>query len=439
MNASTGALADDFAQRSDEYLNQELRAERFTGSVMVANSNHIAFIKGYGLANREHEVRNAPNTKFRIGSITKQFTAICVLNLQEQGKLSLDDLVSKFVENCPAHWNQITLRHLLTHTSGIPTYTSLPRHSQMSKFHWPPAKWIERFRDNPLEFAPGAGSKYSNSGYFLLGYIVEKASGTLYEDYLQETVFKPLGMINSGYDRFERILPHRAAGYSWDGAQWKNAPYVDTSVPYAAGALYSTVEDFFLWYQCWREHKILSEASWRTITESARNNSGSLEFGINISEQFGHRVFQHGGGINGFRSFMSWFPDADLFICSFGNADSARSDIVAKNLAALVFKKPLTLPRQRIVVQLSPMQLESLVGRYELRPNFVFTVTVLGDRLFGRATGQSRIEFLPESEYNFYAARVLETEITFCKDPTGNVTHLVLHQNGHHEAKRLKG
>jgi CubicO group peptidase (beta-lactamase class C family) len=438
MNASTGALADDFVQRADEYLNQELGAERFMGSVMVAKSNSIVFIKGYGTANREYEIPNAQNTKFRIGSITKQFTAVCVLKLQEQEKLSLDDLVSKFVENCPAHWNEITIRHLLTHTSGIPNYSSLPRYFQMSKFHWSPAKWIERFRDSPLEFAPGAGSKYSNSGYFLLGYIVEKASGAHYEDYLQETVFKPLGMANSGYDHFAKILPHRAAGYTWDGAQWKNAAYIDTSVPYAAGALYSTAEDFFLWYQCWREHKILSEASWKTITASARNSSGSFEFGINISEQFGHRVFQHGGGINGFRSFMSWFPEADFFVCAFGNADSAKSDRVVKNLAAIMFKKPLTLPQQKIAVQLSPTQLETLVGRYELRPNFVFTATVSGDRLFVQATGQSRIEFLAESENNFHAAKVLEIEITFCRDPAGNVTHLVLNQNGRHEAKRLK-
>lgn len=224
MNTSTGPLEDDFAQRADEYLNQELKAERFMGSVMVARSNNIVFIKGCGLANREHEVPNAPDTKFRIGSIAKQFTAICVLKLQEQEKLGLDDMVSKFVENCPTHWNQITIRHLLTHTSGIPNYNNLPRYTQMSKLHWPPATWIERFRDSPLEFIPGAGSKYSNSGYFLLGYMVEKASGTRYEDFLQETIFKPLGMANSGYDRPERILPHRATGYSGTAASGKTRP-----------------------------------------------------------------------------------------------------------------------------------------------------------------------------------------------------------------------
>jgi CubicO group peptidase (beta-lactamase class C family) len=434
MNATTGA--DDFAQKADEYLTQELTAERFMGSVMVAASNKIIFIKAYGLANREHEIPNAPNTRFRIGSITKQFTAICILKLQEQGKLSLDDPVSRFVENCPAHWSQIKIRHLLAHTSGIPSYTGFPDYYRISKLRWPPEKMVERIYAKPLEFDPGERYKYSNSGYFLLGYIVARTSGSRYEDYLDEAIFKPLGMINSGYDHFERILPHRATGYSRDDDRWKNSAYTDTSVPYAAGALYSTAEDFFLWYQCWRERKILSEPSWKAMTTPATNGYG---FGINVSKQFGHRVLGHGGSVNGFNSSMSWFPDADLFICAFANADinSVRSDIVVKNLAALRFNKPIELPKQRNAVKLNPDQLKSLVGRYELKPNFILTVTVLTNRLFVQATGQSKFELLAESETNFFG-RVLDTEITFCRNSAGNVTHLVLLQNGHHEAKRLR-
>ena len=430
-------MAGDFSQRADEYLSQELKAETFTGSVMVAASNSVLFIKGYGLANREHEIPNAPHTKFRIGSIGKQFTAICVLRLQELGKLSLDDPVSRFVENCPASWNQIKVHHLLTHTSGIPSYTRLPHYSlYMARLNWPPEKLIERFRDKPLEFAPGVGFNYSNSGYFLLGHIVEKSSGTRYEDYLQEILFRPLGMVNSGYDHFERILPHRATGYSWDGNQWKNSPYIDMSVPYAAGALYSTAEDFFLWYQCWRERKILSQASWKTMTAPKPNGREYGRFGINVTEQFGHRVFDHGGGINGFRSYMSWFPDVDLFICAFGNANSARSEVVARNLAALMFNKPIVLPRRRNVVKLAQKELEPLVGRYGLRANFILTVTVSGDRLFVRATGQRMHEIFAESDTKFFT-KDFDADITFCKDAAGKITHLVLHQNGDHEARRL--
>lgn len=436
---NTGALADDYRQRADEYLNQELRAERFMGSVMVAKSDSVIFIKGYGLANREHVVPNCPNTRFRIGSIAKQFTAVCILRLQEQGKLSLDDPVSKFVEKCPVRWNQITIRHLLTHTSGIPNYTEFPHYLQTAKVHWRPQKMIERLHDKPLEFDPGKQCKYSNSGYFLLGYFVERSSGMSYEDYLQETIFKPLGMSNSGYDHFEQILPHRATGYSRAGTEWKNASYIDMSVPYAAGALYSTAEDFFIWYQCWRKRRILTAASWKAMTTPIKIGRVICRaaFGINVSEQFGHKVFEHGGGLNGFRSFMSWFPDEDLFICAFANTDSARSDMVVKNLAAIAFDKPITMPGERHVVKLSPKQLDPLVGRYELRPDFILAVTVLSDRLFVQATGQRKVEFLAESETSFFG-KVLDAEITFCKDAAGKSTHLVLHQNGDRKAKRLK-
>jgi CubicO group peptidase (beta-lactamase class C family) len=241
-------------------------------------------------------------------------------------------------------------------------------------------------------------------------------------------------MTNSGYDHFDRILPHRATGYSRAGDRWENSAYIDMSVPSAAGALYSTVEDFFLWYQCWREHKILSESSWKAMTTPTTNNHG---FGIRVSQHFGHRAFEHGGAINGFASFMSWFPEADLFICAFGNADSARSETVVKNLAAIRFNQPVVLPRQRTVVQLSSKQIETLVGRYELKTNFILTVTASNNRFFVQATRQSKFEFLAESETRFFGMN-FDVQITFCRGPAGKVTHLVLHQNGDHVATRLK-
>ncbi len=432
--AGTSALGDDFARKADEYLNRELKAETFMGSVMVARSGKINFIKGYGLANREHAVPNAPNTKFRLGSIAKQFTAVSILKLQEQGKLSLDDPVSKYEENCPEGWSAIKIHHLLSHTSGIPSYTSFADYFYTKKFHWPPGKMIQRFRDKPLEFRPGEGFKYSNSGYFVLGYIVEQSSGKCYEDYLKENIFDPLGMANSGYDHFEFILPHRAAGYCRDGAGWKNSAYVDMSVPYAAGALYSTAEDFFLWYQCWREQKILSKSSWKALTTPSANHHG---FGVFILARFGHRVLEHGGSINGFNTFMSWYPDADLFICAFGNADSARSDNVVKNLAAIKFDQPLLLPKERAVIWLDSKQLEILAGRYEIRGNFILTVTVIKHRLMVQATGQNKVEFYAESDTKCFG-KTVNAEITFCKDSAGKVTHLVLHQNGDHTARRLE-
>jgi CubicO group peptidase (beta-lactamase class C family) len=392
------SLGADYSQKADEYLKQELSSERFMGSVMVARSNQIVFIQGYGFANREHGIPNAPNTKYRLGSITKQFTAMCILKLQEQGKLSVDDPISRFVPDCSSNWSAIKIRHLLTHTSGIPSFTSFPDYLSTMMLSSPPEKTIQRFRDKPLEFKPGERFVYSNSGYILLGYIVEKASGKSYEEYIEECIFKPLGMQDSGYDHFERILPHRATGYSREGDHWVNSSYIDMTVPHGAGALYSTMEDFFRWYQCWREHKILSASSWTAMMTPGKWNYG---FGMSVSEHFrqtAQRVFEHGGGINGFATSMKWFPDADLFVAAFANSDSARTGEVAENLAAIMLDMPVTLPKERKVIKLAPRQLEPLVGRYELAPEFILTVTASDEELFVQGTGQSRAEVFPESE-----------------------------------------
>jgi CubicO group peptidase (beta-lactamase class C family) len=432
----TISLAREYPPKADDYLKKELNSERFMGSVMVARSNQIVFSKGYGLANRELEVPNARNTKFRLGSITKQFTAVCVLKLQESGKLGVDDPISRFVSDCSTNWSGIKIRHLLTHTSGIPNFTGFPDYLSTMMLSSPAEKTIKRFRDKPLEFKPGERFAYSNSGYVLLGYIVEKASGKNYEEFVQEVIFKPLGMENSGYDHFERILPHRATGYSRDGDHWVNSAYIDMTVPHGAGALYSTVEDFFRWYQCWREHKILSASSWKAMTTPEKGNYG---FGISVSEHFRQtpqKVFEHGGGINGFATSMKWFPEADLFVAAFGNSDSAHAGEVADNLAAIMLDMPVTLPKERKSIKLDSKQLEPLLGRYELSTNFVLTVTASGERLFIQGTGQPKAEVFPESETNFFA-KVVEAQLTFYKDASGKVAHLVLHQNGDHKAKRL--
>jgi CubicO group peptidase (beta-lactamase class C family) len=216
-------LRADYAQKADEYMKQEFDAGRFVGSVMVARSNRIVFMKGYGLANREHNIPNAPDTKFRLASLTKQFTAMCILHLQEQGKLSIDDPISRFLPDCPSNWSGVKIRHLLGHTSGITNITDFPDYASTMMLSSPPEKTIQRFRDKPLGFEPGKRFAYSNSGYILLGYIVEKAAGQSYEQFVEEIIFKPLGMEGSGYDHFETILPHRAAGYSRKGDTWVNS------------------------------------------------------------------------------------------------------------------------------------------------------------------------------------------------------------------------
>jgi CubicO group peptidase (beta-lactamase class C family) len=438
---TTSPVSLDFPQKADDYLQTELEAERFAGSVMVARSNQIVFMKGYGLANRELEVPNAPNTKFRLASVTKQFTALCVLILQEQGKLSVEDPISKFLPDCPSAWSKIKIRHLLTHTSGIPDYTKFPDYISTMPLPSPPEKMLNRLQDKPLEFVPGEQFAYSNSGYILLGYIVEKASGQNYEQFVQQFIFQPLGMRDSGCDRFETILSHRATGYTLHGDTWVNSAYVDRTFSQGDGTLYSTVEDFFRWYQCWREHKLVSAESWKAMITPAKDNCG---FGIFAAQQFDQKLLWHDGRDPGFVTAMCWFPTSDIFVAAFANSDSAHSGEVADNLAALLLDKPLLRPKEQASLGREAGQLEPFVGRYRMveKPEAICTVTASGGRLFLQTTGAPKFELLSETETNFFLKEVPNIHVTFWKDASGKVFRLVSllagTESGGHEGKRIE-
>ncbi|MGP8200372.1 MAG: serine hydrolase [Limisphaerales bacterium] len=433
-------LPSDFPNKADEYLKAELNAGRFAGSVMVARSNQIVFMRGYGLANRELDVANAPDTKFRLASLTKQFTALCILILQEQGKLSVEDPISKYLPDCPNTWSKIKIRHLLTHTSGIPDYTGFPDYRSTVMLPWPPEKMMIRLRDMPLEFEPGERFAYSNSGYFLLSCIVAKAGGRSYEQFLEHYIFNPLGMTNSGCDHFTTILPHRAAGYTLDGDTWVNAAYTDMTYPQGDGALYSTVEDFFRWYQCWREQKLVSAESWKAMTTPVKEHYG---FGIAVVERFGQEELAHDGRVPGFVSSMRWLPSADIFVASFGNLDSPLSFAVADNLVAMLLDKPLNLPKEKTAIKLEASQLEPFVGRYEFveKPGVICTVSASGEHLFLQTTDLPKFEILPESGTNFFLKVQPDIKVTFWKDASGKVPRLVSkmeQESSGHEAKRLE-
>ncbi len=196
---AAAGLAQDVS-RMDQVVDSYVSNKTFMGSVLVARGDQVLLSKGYGSANLEWNIPNSPSTKFRLGSVTKQFTAASILLLEERGKLKTDDLVKKWMPDAPAAWDKITIFHLLTHTSGIPSFTGFPDYASLEPFATTPEKLVARFRDKPLEFEPGEKWNYSNSGYALLGYLIEKASGESYEKFLQENIFGPLGMKDSGYD-----------------------------------------------------------------------------------------------------------------------------------------------------------------------------------------------------------------------------------------------
>lgn len=429
------ARAEDPTPKFQKYMDAAVRVDGFSGSVLVSRGGTTLFEHGYGLANAEHQAPNTPQTKFRLGSITKQFTAMAVLILAEQGKLKLDDPVGKYVDDAPRAWEKVTIHHLLTHTSGVPSYTSDPEYPKKMAQHETVNGMIARFRDRPLDFPPGEKFSYSNSGYFLLGAVIEKVSGVSYEAFLSKSIFGPLKMKDTGYDHPKTVLTHRASGYDRAGDGLENAPYLDMAQPYAAGSLYSTVEDLARWDRALADGKLISKESYARMYTPAKDG---YAYGWAVATRSGRKEVGHGGGINGFATQILRYPDQKVCVVVLCNVVPCNPGKVAHDLAAIAFGDEYKLPEERKVAKVDPKVLDAYVGRYEVRTGMVLTVTREGDHLLAQPTGQPRLEILPASETEFFL-KVVDARLTFVKDADGKVTHVILYQGKHEEkAKRLE-
>ena len=328
----------DQTAKAQALIASVIQEDRFSGAVLVAKDGVPVLRQGFGLANREWNIANTPDTKFRVGSITKQFTATAIMQLAQAGKLSVDDPVSKYYADAPAAWSKITIRHLLTHTSGIPSYTGIPKFFDAdARLDRKPEEIIKLTADKPLEFEPGAKFAYDNSGYIILGYIVEKVSGETYPDYIQHHIFDPLGMTSSGYDVSETITAKRASGYDWKKTGFINTPYLSMTEPFAAGSLYSTVDDMLKWDQALYAAKPLPGKSLETMFTDYGHGYG---FGWFIDKQYGRRHIYHSGGINGFVSRFDRYPNDKLTVVVFSNESNAPVGRIADNLAAIYLAVP---------------------------------------------------------------------------------------------------
>ena len=432
---AVSAAAQDLTPKFDEYLDALAKQARFTGAVLVARDGKVIFSKACGLANVELDVPNTPHTKFRLGSVTKQFTAAAILLLQERGKLSVQDPICKYVEGCPATWSDVTIHHLLSHTGGVPNFTSFPDYLPKMMMPVTTQEMIARFKDKPLDFKPGEKWSYSNSGYFLLGSVIEKVAGESYESFVQRNIFEPLKMTSTGYDHFDTILKKRATGYSLKNGKMVNSQYLDMTQPYAAGSLYSTVEDLFLWNEALYSDKLLSWKSRESMMTAVKNDYG---YGLAIQTKWGRKMVSHGGGINGFSTFIARFPDEKVTVVVLRNADygSPNPGQLSSDLAAIAFGEKYVIPAPIVEVKVDPKIYDAYVGRYELAPNFILTISKEGDRLMAQATGQPPFELFPSSETKFFL-KAVDAQITFVRDEAGKVTHLILHQGGDRQAKRI--
>jgi len=413
----------DAAARLDAYLQASHELERFSGSVLVARGGRIVLRQGYGLANYELGVPNTPETKFRLGSITKQFTAMIVLQLEARGLLKVTDTVAAFFPDYP-QGDRITIHHLLTHTAGIPNLTDFPDYAATMALPTTPAESLARFKDLPLAFEPGERFSYSNSGYILLGAIIEKVSGRPYEECLRENILIPLGMNDTGYDHAATVLKGRASGYDFADDRMVNAPYIDMSVPFAAGALYSTVDDLYKWDRALSTDRLVPRAVLDRIFTPFKDG---YAYGWLVGSSAGRRNIRHGGGINGFSTDISRFPDDDACIIVLNNFNTGFISEISDALAAGLFGQPVEIPRARTVVAPPDEVLDAYAGRYQ--PDglpVVFTITRDNGRLYVQVPGQPRAPLWAESETQFFMKSV-SFDLTFHKT-AGRVTDFVLVQ-----------
>ena len=332
----TAAPAQDAASL-DQVVQPYVKDHKYMGPVLVARDREILLNKGYGSANLEWEIPNTPNTKFRLGSVTKQFTAACILLLEDRGKLKTSDPVKKYMPDAPAAWDKITLFHVLTHTSGIPDFTSFPEYRKLEPFATTPAEVVAHFRDKPLDFQPGDKWSYSNSGYLLLGYLIEKITGGTYEKFVRENIFAPLGMKDTGLDSNAAILARRASGYTpTKTGVIENTGFIHMSIPHAAGALYSTTEDLLKWQQGLFGGKVLTAGSLAKMITPFKNN---YAFGLFVQAKDGRKVIEHGGGIEGFNTSLSYWPEDKLTVIVLANLNGRAPGEIAGKLAAAVHSR----------------------------------------------------------------------------------------------------
>lgn len=420
-----GAAID--VARMERAIDLRVSTGQFMGAVLVAKDGKILINKGYGSANLDWKVPDSPTTKFRLGSVTKQFTAACLLLLEERGKLKIEDPVKKYLPDAPAAWDQITIFNLLTHTSGIPNFTEFPDYRESEAKPATPEELVARFRAKPLDFAPGASWHYSNSGYVLLGYLIEKISGESYSKFLQENIFSPLGMKDSGYDSNTEVIPQHAVGYAPGPGGPVVAGYIDMSIPLSAGGLYSTTGDLLRWEQALYGGKLLSAASLRKMTTPFRENY-ALGLGVRKTSN-GDRIFSHGGGIEGFNTWVGYIPAENVAVIVLANLNGGAPDDIANDLIKVVDGEKVTLTSDRRATQLSNGALDRLVGHYQFPNGAIMTVWRDGGHFLARLPGQSAVEEFPEKKGDFFA-KVVDAQIAFNTDDRGQATNLVLHQNG---------
>jgi CubicO group peptidase (beta-lactamase class C family) len=424
---ATPASSAEVAERADAYLRAHVDSGRFSGAVLLARDGKPLFARAYGFANEARRTPNSVATRFPIASVTKTFTATLVMQHERRGLLPLADSLCMHVAPCPAHWQAITIRHLLMHTAGVPDYA---RTADFAAKRGEPRTvdgLIAEFRELPLEFTPGAKYAYSNSNYILLGHILEKTGGKPFAELLRDGILTPLGMADTGMLSDVGAPDALARGYRPDGARNAEADFVHPSWLYAAGGMYSTVENLLEWDRALRSGSVLPPGQLALMWSTEH---GAYGYGWQLMQEspqsLGRRLVFHAGGITGHASDFVRYPDEGVSVIILANLMPVPLAEISRDLSAIVFGERHAVPAVRRPAAIDPALYDSYAGRYQLAPDVEIAVWREGDRLLVQATGQPRDVAVPESAQTFYS-RVSPVRLSFVTDASGRAVSLVLH------------
>ena len=409
----------------------------FMGAVLVARGDDILLNRGYGEADLEWGLANTPNVKFRLGSLTKQFTAALILMLQEDGKLKLSDPVSKYLTDTPKSWAAISLAQLLGHVSGIPNFTDDDRFTVWSMSPHTSAEELTFIEAKPLGFQPGEKFEYSNSNYEVLGAVIEKLSGHSYADMLKQRIFEPLGMQDTGLDSDALILAKRAQGYKLGTAGLEHARSESMTVPWAAGSIYSTTGDLLRWEHGLFGGRLLSGASLKLMTTPGKGDYG---LGVVASKRDGQLLIDHGGGIEGFNTYLAYEPESRIAVVVLGNVNGVAPGVLGLQLLDVASGKSVVLPTDHKPAPISQGELTKFEGEYRL-PSGTSVIIAKGSQgltmkrgnggahdLFYEGATRGQAKFYDPSRY---------LEIAFVPKPAGTISSVILHfSSGDQTAER---
>lgn len=431
LQASNALAEAPLEQRLDAALAPMFKPDWPGATVIVTRDGKPVFRKAYGLANIPEGTPMQPDMLLRIGSVTKQFTAVGIMMLAEQGKLSLKDDIRKYLPEFPDKGQAITIEHLLQHTSGIPNYTALKAFRGLPDQGVTTAMVVDIFKNEPLDFAPGERHSYSNSGYFLLGVIIEKVSGMKYADFVAKNIFEPLGMKDTAHEGFERSAKRRIKGYRLSKDKIVPVSEIDVTLAYAAGALVTTVDDMARWDAAVSSGKLLKPATWTQAFTACRLPQGApcnYGYGWNIGTLAGHKMVHHGGSIPGFTAQALRLPDDKVFVAVLtnGNGGAVNTPVIAYKAAGIAIGQPFA---DHKAIALAPEALDAFVGTYVGVDKVKRVVKRDGDKLTMQRDGREAAPIMAYAPDSFFMEGSL-ANLEFQRGADGKVQRLLVKQPG---------